>query len=154
VPISGLTRIEATKKIEGLYRKELLKDPIIELKIVNLKVTLFGEVGNQGNLPLLKDNTTLVEMIGQAGGLTAAANEKNVKIIRGSGANKTVTEIDMGDINSISDPRAILQNGDIIYVSQNKQAIRTNKLQNFNTIVQPALVILNTALLILTLSRQ
>jgi polysaccharide export outer membrane protein len=29
LPVSGLTRVEATKKIEELYRKELLKDPII-----------------------------------------------------------------------------------------------------------------------------
>ena len=152
VPIAGLTRIEATKKIEGLYRKDLLKDPIIELKITNLKVTIFGEIGAQGNFPLVKDNTTLVEIIGQAGGLKPTANEKTIKIIRGTGNNKTVTEIDMSNINSISDPRAILQNGDIIYIAQNKRAIRTDNLQNLTTIVQPALILLNTALIIYTLS--
>ncbi|MGZ3819799.1 MAG: polysaccharide biosynthesis/export family protein, partial [Mucilaginibacter sp.] len=40
VQIEGLTRAEAAKKVEALYRKTLLKDPIIELKIVNLKVTI------------------------------------------------------------------------------------------------------------------
>jgi polysaccharide export outer membrane protein len=153
VPVSGLTRVEATKKIEELYRKELLKDPIIELKIVNLKVSLFGEVIAPGNFPLLKDNTTLVELIGQAGGLTANANEKNIKIIRGEGQTKTATEIDLGDVRSISDPRTFLQNGDVIYVSQNKRAVRNDKFLTLSTIIQPVTLLLSTVLIIFTLKR-
>jgi len=154
IRVAGLTRPQATKLIEDLYRKSLLKDPIIELKIVNLKITLLGEVKTQGNFPILKDKTTLVDMIGQAGGLTPAANEKNIKIIRGTGKIQNVTEIDLSNINSLSDPRAFLQNGDIVYVAQNKRAIRAENLQNFSTWVQPALLLLNTALIIFTLSRQ
>jgi polysaccharide export outer membrane protein len=70
IKVAGLTRPEAAKQIEDLYRKSLLKDPIIEVKIVNLKITLLGEVKAQGNYTLTKDRTTLVEMIGEAGGLT------------------------------------------------------------------------------------
>jgi len=154
IQVAGLTRTQATKLIEDLYRKSLLKDPIIELKVINLKVTLLGEVKSPGNFPILKDNTTLVELIGQAGGLTPAANEKNIKIIRGKNKTQNVTEIDLSNLNSLSDPRTLLQNGDIIYVAQNKRAIRTDNLQNFNTWVQPALLLLNTALIIFTLSRQ
>lgn len=76
VQVVGLTRLEATKKIEDLYRKTLLKDPIIELKIVNLKITLLGEIHAQGNYPLVKDKTTLIEIIGEAGGLTDKADPK------------------------------------------------------------------------------
>jgi polysaccharide export outer membrane protein len=154
VQVAGLSRTEATKLIEGLYRKSLLKDPIIELKVVNLKVTLLGEVKVPGNFPILKDNTTLVELIGQAGGLTPAADEKKIKIIRNKDKVQNVSEIDLSDISSLSDPRILLQNGDIIYVAQNKRTIRTENLQNFNTWVQPALLLLNTALIIFTLSRQ
>ncbi|WP_162499831.1 polysaccharide biosynthesis/export family protein [Mucilaginibacter terrigena] len=154
VQVAGLTRTQATKLIEDLYRKSLLKDPIIELKVVNLKVTLLGEVKAPGNFPIVKDNTTLVEIIGQAGGLTPAANEKNIKIIRGKGKVQHVTEIDLSNLNSLSDPRSILQNGDIIYIAQNKRAIRTDNLQNFNTWIQPTLLLLNTALLIFTLGRR
>ncbi|QXV67092.1 polysaccharide export protein [Mucilaginibacter achroorhodeus] len=154
VQVAGLTRTQAAKMIEDLYRKNLLKDPLIELKVTNLKVTLLGEVKSPGNIPLLKDNTTLVEIIGQAGGLTPAASEKDVKIIRGKGKGQKVHLIDLSDLNSISDPRTVMQNGDIIYVAQNKRAIRTENLQNFNTWAQPALLLLNTALIIFTLSRQ
>lgn len=154
VAVVGLTRTQASKLIEDLYRKNLLKDPIIELKITNLRVTLLGEIKGQGNFPLVRDKTTLIEMIGQAGGLTEKANISNVKIIRGDQKNPQVTYVDLRDIQSINDPRAVLQNGDIVYIAQNKRAIRNDNLQNASSIVQPMLLLLSTALLVLSLSRR
>ena len=151
VPVAGLTRVDAQKLIESLYRKELLKDPIIDLKIVNLKVTVLGEIRGQGNYVLTKDKTTLVELIGEAGGLTERANEKNIKIIRGTEKNPKVTEINLDNINSINNPVSILQSGDIIYIAQNKRASRSDNLQNFSTIFQPVLILFNTALILFTL---
>ncbi len=151
IHVVGLTRTEAMKLIEDDYRKDVLKDPIIDLKIINLKVTLLGEVKAQGNYPLLKDKTNLVEMIGAAGGLTDRANEKNIKIIRGDPKNPQITEVDLSKTGTLADPRLILQNDDIIYIAQNKRAVKNDQLQNINTTLQPALIILNTALIIYTL---
>jgi polysaccharide biosynthesis/export protein len=153
VQIAGLTRSEAQKLVKELYHKMLLNDPIIELRITNLKVTLLGEVKEQGNVPLTKDRTTLTEVIGQVGGLTAFANEKNIKIIRGTSKNPNVTIINLNDLQSINDPRTILQNGDIIYVAQSKRAARNDNLQNFTAIFQPLSLLLNTLVIIFTLSR-
>lgn len=154
VSVLGLTRQEAATKIEELYKKSLLKDPIIELKIVNLKVTILGEIKAQGNYPLIKDKTTLIEVIGEAGGLTDKSNEKNVEIIRGNPAHPSVKRIDLSNLNSISDPATVMQNGDIIYIAQNKRAIQTDKVSTFTTIIQPALIIFNTILIIFTLARR
>jgi polysaccharide export outer membrane protein len=153
IQVGGLTRVEAEKLVEGLYRKILLKDPIIELIIVNLKVTVLGEIKTQGNYQLTKDKTTLVELIGQAGGLTDQADVKDVKIIRGNEKNPQVTNIDLSNISSIYAQNTILQSGDIIYIAQNKRAARSGNLQNFSILVQPALLLFNTALIIFTLIR-
>lgn len=154
VHVAGLTRLEAQKLIGDLYRKTFLKSPIIELKIVNLKVTVLGEMKGQGDFPLIRDKTTLVELIGQAGGLTEKADETNIKIIRGSQKDPQVTVIDLSNIESINDPRAILQNGDIIYVGKNNRATRNEKIQNFSLIFQPAILLFNTALIIVSLIRR
>jgi len=154
VQVEGLTRTEAQKKVEGVYRDSVLKNPIIELKIVNLKVTLLGEVKAQGNIPLVKDKTTLVEVIGEAGGLTDKANETNIKIIRGDEKNPKVIIANLNDIKSINDPNNVLQNGDIIYISQNKRAVRNDNLQNFSTVISPVLILFNTALIIFSLVRK
>ena len=154
VQVEGLTRQEASDKIEELYKKSLLKDPIIELKIFNLKITILGEVKTPGNYPLIKDKTTLIELIGEAGGLTDKANEANVEIIRGDPAHPSVSRIDLSNIRSLSNPDGILQNGDIIYIAKNNRAIQTDKITTFSTIIQPALIVLNTVLIIFTLARR
>lgn len=152
VKIAGLQRNEAAKHIEMLYRREL-RDPIIELKITNLKVTLIGEVKNQGNYNLVKDQTSLIEMIGTAGGITDKGNGKNVKIIRGNSNTQETATFDLSDVKTLSDPRIILRNNDIIYVAQHKKAIRSEKLQSISAILQPVITLLNTVLIIHTLTR-
>jgi len=152
VKVEGLKRYDAAKHIENLYRKEI-KNPIIELKIVNLKVTVLGEVKTQGSYALVKDRTSLIEMIGEAGGLTERANSKNVRIIRGGMKNQQVIDLDLSNLNTLSDPRIILKNEDIIYITQNKQAVRSTKVTGFSAILQPIILLLNTALIIYTITR-
>jgi len=152
VVVGGLSRVEAAMKIEGLYRQTVIKDPIIEVKLINLKVTVFGEVHSPGNYPLINDRTSLVEILGQAGGLTDKGNEKQIKIIRNSTTNPQTYIVNLSEVSSLTNPASVLQNHDIIYVAQNKRAIRNDKFQNITTIMQPALLLMNTALIIYTLS--
>lgn len=154
VEVAGLTKMQAARKIEELYKKNLLKDPIIDLKIINLKVTVLGEVRTQGNYLLLKDKTTLVDILGEAGGLTDKANEKTVQIIRGDKAHAQIITADLNNIRTLANPELNLQNNDIIYVSQNKRALRNESQQNVSSIFQSALVFLNTALIIYTLTKK
>jgi len=152
IKIAGYTRIEAQKLVEDAYRKNVLVNPVIELKIVSLKITMLGEIKVQGNYLLTKDHAKLIEMIGLAGGITEKADETNVKIIRGNEKTPKIILVDLGNIQSINDPRTILQNGDIVYIAQNKRAVRTDNQQTFlNTVFQPALLLFNTALIIFTL---
>jgi polysaccharide export outer membrane protein len=154
VKVAGLTRVEARKYIEELYGKDFLKSPLFDLKIINLKVSVFGEVKAPGNFSLTKDKTTLIEVIGEAGGLTDKADEKTVKIIHSGRQNPTTEIVDLSNIKSLTDPRIVLQNNDVIYISQNRKAIRSDNIQNFSTIIQPVLIVLSTALLIITLARR
>lgn len=112
---------------------------------------MLGEIRVQGNYPLVKDKTSLVELIGAAGGLTERADEKTIKIIRGDPKNPQITQVDLSNVKTLADPRIILQNNDIIYIAQNKRAIKNDQLQNVTTTLQPGLIILNTALIIYTL---
>lgn len=154
IQVAGLTRVEAEKMIEGLYHKVLLKDPIIEVKVANLTITLFGEVRTPGNLPLVKDRTTLVQMLGAAGGLTDNANEKDIKIIRGDHNNPQVIQVDLSNIKSINDPRTILQSGDIVYVEKNRRAVRNEKLTNVTQIVQPLMFLFSVIAVVYTFAHR
>lgn len=153
VPVAGMTRVEARNYIENLYRKTL-KDPLFDLKITNLKVLIFGELKGTTPVMLTHDNTTLMEVIGQAGGLTEKADSKNIKIIRSGQKYPRTDIIDLTDIKTLTDPRIIMQNNDIVVAPQNKRAVRAEKLQDFSTLASPVLLIFNTVLIVLSLSRR
>lgn len=153
VPIVGLTRKEATLKLQQIYEKDQLKKPIIEVSIVNVKVTLLGEFSNQGNYLLERDNTNLIEIIGQAGGITKEADPKTLKIIRGDKSRPETIYVNLNDINSLASKKLILQNNDIIVIQPTKNVVLSQKLQSFNNIVQPLLVVINLAVLIFTFTR-
>lgn len=153
VSVVGLTRKEATLKLQQIYEKDQLKKPIIEVSIVNVKVTLLGEFGNQGNYLLERDNTNLIEIIGQAGGITKEADPKTLKIIRGDKSRPEIIYVNLNDINSLASRKLILQNNDIIVIQPTKNVVLSQKLQSFNNIVQPLLVVINLAVLIFTFTR-
>ncbi|MGY3053539.1 polysaccharide export outer membrane protein [Pedobacter sp. UYEF25] len=154
VAVAGLTRGEAAAKVQEIYSQKLLKDPIIELSVVNLKVTLLGEFGKQGNYLLEKDNTSLIDILGEAGGITKNADPKSLKIIRGDRSNPEIIYVNLSDINSLASKKLILQNNDIIVLQQTKNAVSSDRLQSFNNIIQPLLVVVNLAVLIFTITRR
>ncbi|PAW92349.1 hypothetical protein CKK33_02110 [Mucilaginibacter sp. MD40] len=154
VKVAGLTKLEAAKKIQGLYARTVLKNPIIDLRIMNLKVSVFGEVRSPGSYMLTSDKTNLIDVLAQAGGLTEKGDEKKIKIVRGGMTDPQVLFFDLNDFRTVSNPAIIMQSQDIIYVAQNRRAIKNEKMQDFSTIVQPGLLFLNTALLIFTIARK
>ena len=149
VQIAGLTRIEAAKHIEELYKKEIVKHPLIDVKIVNLQVTILGEVKAPGNYPLVKDRNTLIEMIGNAGGFTEVADQKDVKIIR----DTMLTKIDLNNFNSIAGQRTIVQTNDVIIIGKNQKTLQKENLQNIITTAQPFLILLSTILVVLSITK-
>lgn len=153
VEVSGLSRREAAIKIQDLYAKQLLRDPIIELSVINLKVTLLGEFSRQGNFLLERENTTLIDIIGEAGGINKTADPKTLKIIRGDRSHPEIIYVNLNDINSLASKKLILQNNDIIVLQQTKNSALSEKLTSVNSIVQPFLVVVNLAVLIFTLTR-
>jgi polysaccharide export outer membrane protein len=153
VNIVGLTRREAAEKLQKIYEISL-KKPIIDVTIVNVKVTLLGEFGTQGNFLLERDNTTLIDIIGKAGGInTKTADPKTLKIIRGDRTNPEIIYVNLNDINSLASRKLILQNNDLIILQPTKNAALTDKLTGFNNILQPLLVIINLGLLIFTFTK-
>ena len=153
IDVVGLTRREAAAKLQEIYKEKLLKDPILEVNIVNLKVTLLGEFARQGNFLLEKDNTTLIDIIGESGGITKNADPKTLKIIRGDRSSPEIIYVNLNNINSLASKKLILQNNDLITLQPTKSTALNEKLQSISNLVQPLLVVINVALLILTITK-
>jgi len=112
-----------------------------------------GEFNKKGNFLLERENTNLIDILGEAGGITKTADPKTLKIIRGDKANPEIIYVNLNEVNSLASKKLVLQNNDIIYIQSTKGAALSERLQSFNSIIQPLLVIVNLAVLIFTLSK-
>jgi polysaccharide export outer membrane protein len=151
--LGGLSIGKATEMVNKLYEKSLLQNPIITLTIANQKVTLLGEFKQPGNFPLLKDQTHLIEMVGNAGGLLHEANKKRIKIIRGDLENPQILIVNLANVSSLSDKRLFLQNNDVIYAEPTQQAQRAENNGNKQSIVSIALAAVNILLVIYNIAK-
>lgn len=153
VELKGLTVEEARKKVEDLYGKLLLKNPIIDLKVVNYQITLLGESSKPGNYFLERENINLIELLGKSGGLLPSSNPKKIKIIRGDRNNPEIIYVNLQDINSLGNEKLILQNNDIVYITPKGLSNISEGIKNYSAIIQPVFLVLNGVLLIYTLGR-
>jgi polysaccharide export outer membrane protein len=148
VKVEGLNKEQAKDKIEKLYSETLFKNPIIELTINSLKVTLLGAFTAEGNFILENPRTDLIDMIGKAGGISDEANVKKIRIIRGKRDNPELIVVDLSNINTLSNSKLILQDGDIIIAEKNKFALFSKNLSGILTIASVATLLLNSYLII------
>ena len=151
VLIGGLNRQEAQNKIQQLYAASLFKNPIIELRINSLQVTLLGAFNAPGNIILENEDYDLIDIIGKAGGVSDNANIKQIRIIRGNRANPELILVNLANVNTLASPKLKLQDGDIIIAEDNKFSVFIKGVQNFNNISSIGLVLLNTYLIIRSL---
>lgn len=153
VYVLNLTRKEATEKIQELYKKNYFNNSpntIIDVSVIAPKVTILGEVGIQGTYVLSNENTSLVELLGMAGGLNVEADPKNLKIIRGDKSNPEIIYVNLQRLQSLGNSKVILQNKDVIYVDSDKKISKYEKSQSGFGIFQSVFVLISTGLLIFT----
>ncbi len=115
VKIGGLTLSEA-ETIVAERLAEYVKNPIVEIRVLNREVTILGEVNAPGNYLLEKELNTLIEYIGKAQGLNFYANAEKVQVVR----DNISYEIDLTTLSSFAEKNIYLQARDIIYVPSKK----------------------------------
>lgn len=143
VQISGMTLREAEKMLEEKYTLYFNK-PFVQLKVTNNRVIIFpgGQGGSATVLTLLNSNTTLLEAIALAGGITDGKAHR-VKLIRGAAQNPQIYLIDLSSIEGYKQGNIILQANDIIYIDS-----RDRVAQRILEGITPYLTLVTTALLI------
>jgi len=92
----------------------------------NRRVVVFpGGGGDARIVELDNNNTTLLEVLGTAGGLSNRGNAKKVKVFRyGPNRERLVYQFDMSDISGLKYADMLMQGDDVIYVQTNPELVR------------------------------
>ncbi|MCG2791923.1 MAG: polysaccharide export protein [Weeksellaceae bacterium] len=97
-----------------------IKDPGVNIKMANFKVTVLGEVNRSGVIPIPDGQpTTILNVIGLAGDLTIYGQRENVLLVRNVDGETTKHYIDLTDAELFNSPYYYVKQNDVIYVSPN-----------------------------------
>ncbi len=124
IKAAGLTKLELKDYItKAILDKKLLIDPIVNVRLLNFKVTVLGEVLRPTVVTAPNEKISLLEALGLAGDLTIYGKRENVLLIRELNGKKQVRRIDLTSRNFFVSPYYYLQPNDIIYVEPTKAKI-------------------------------
>ena len=139
--IGGLARTEATEFLKEKL-SEYLKNPIVNIRLVNFTITILGEVRNPGTFVLEDEKVSLAEALGYAGDLTIQGRRDNVLLIRENNGKKQYAQFDLTSIKVLNNENYYLAQDDVIYVTPNKARIRSSTYnQNTGLIISVASVL-------------
>ncbi|HQV00946.1 MAG: polysaccharide biosynthesis/export family protein [Bacteroidia bacterium] len=121
VKIKDLTKQEAEKLVEEKYAI-YYKNPFSIITVINRRVMVFTGTGGRGTVVNLKnENTTLIEALAAAGGVTETGKAYKIKLVRGDTRNPQIMLIDLSTVEGLKQSNLLLQANDIIYVEPTPQ---------------------------------
>jgi polysaccharide export outer membrane protein len=155
-PVIGKLKIVglSPEELRVLLREKLadyLKNPIINIRLVNFTVSILGEVNRPGTYQINGEEITIMEALGLAGDMTIKGMRRNVLVIRDFDGTKVYYRIDLTSKNATKSPVYYLTQNDVVYVEPNQSAITASSLDNRATIaVSIASVLITSTVLLLT----
>ncbi|RZK42728.1 MAG: sugar transporter [Hymenobacter sp.] len=119
VKLAGLTKEQATSKMITEI-KQHIKDPTVNIRFLNFRITVIGEVNKPSSFTIPTERVNLVEALALAGDMTPYGKRENVLIIRESDGVRTTTRVNLNDKEVLNSPYYYLQQNDIMYVEPAK----------------------------------
>jgi len=117
--VSGLTTEQVGKQLTTNLLN-YLKSPIVNVRILNFKISVLGDVLKPDVYTIQNDHINVVEALSLAGDLTITAKRTNVLLIREENGKRQFFVIDLTKKDLFDSPYYYLHNNDIIYVDPDK----------------------------------
>lgn len=120
--IKGLTTMEIRERLK-LALQPFLKDPTVNVRVMNLKVSILGEVARPGTFNIPDTKISLPEALSLAGDLTINAKRNNVLIIREENGKRSYAKLDLRKSEVLGSPYYYLKPNDVVYVEPSRTRI-------------------------------
>ena len=155
-PVLGELSVKdkTTKDLEN-YIKKLLFDggylinPSVNVRLLNAKVTILGEVNNPGTFSFTENNISFLQALGLAGDLTINGSREDLVVLRRLDGVQTTARIDLTSANFLSGPYQMVKPNDVIVVNPNSAKLKTaGYVGNVSTILGITSLLLSSIILL------
>ncbi|KIA95953.1 sugar transporter [Pedobacter kyungheensis] len=125
LPVVGNVRLEGLtiEQAQNTISRELdkyVKKPVVDVQLVNFKVTVIGEVNRPSNFTVQGDNINLLQALGMAGDMTVYGKRDNVLVIREQNGQRVMKRLNLNNQDVMNSPFFFLKQNDIVYVEPDK----------------------------------
>jgi polysaccharide biosynthesis/export protein len=127
IKVGSLTTSQAAQKIQNALNDYVSKTSIT-VKFIDNKVSVLGEVRNQGVYSFSQDKINIYEALALSGGLTQYGNRKNIILIRQEGDKVIHHKLNLSDSKVASKDYYYIFPNDVIVVEPLKSI--TSSYQN------------------------
>jgi polysaccharide export outer membrane protein len=144
VKVEGLSTNEARVMIEAkLQSGKFLTKPIVNLRLVNFKISILGDVARSGVYPVQSERITVIEALSMAGDLNITAKRNDVLLIRENQGKRQQIRLDLQSKELFNSPYYYLQNNDVLVVTPGsaKYASVDSSYRNVSLIISALSVI-------------
>jgi polysaccharide export outer membrane protein len=130
IKLAGLTKEEAADKLTNEIKKSV-KNPTVNVRFLNFKITVIGEVNRPATFTVPTEKITVLEALGLAGDMTAYGRRENVLLIREKEGVRSAVRVDFTNKDLLSSQYFYLQQNDVVYVEPVKAKELQSSSSNF-----------------------
>ncbi len=139
-PVLGTIQVagKTTQELEAFLKTTLeqgghLVSPTVNVRLLNGKVTILGEVSRPGTYGFTEQNISVLQALGLAGDLTIRGKRKEVLLIREEAGQRSYTTIDLTQTAWFDSQYYYIRPNDVIVVNPN-----TARVKNAGFVSEPA----------------
>lgn len=132
VKVAGLTTSQAREAIKQ-KASVFYKEPIVNVRLANFKVTILGEVLRPGNYLVASEKATVLDALGLAGDMTVYGKRENVMLLRREEGKQRVVRMNLNSTDLIGSPYYYLRQGDVVYVEPTKSKAAASDISMVRT---------------------
>lgn len=148
------TSEQTTAQLEQTIKDKLvdgghLVNPTVNVRLINAKFTVLGEVNQPGTYTFVEQNITLLQALGYAGDLTINGKRNDILLTREVDGVRKVTHIDITSASFMNSEYYFVKPNDVIVVNPNEPRIKNaGFVGNVGTILTIASLALSVTILL------
>jgi polysaccharide biosynthesis/export protein len=123
VSVAGKNRGEIEQQLKSSL-SEFIRDVVVDVRIMNFKVTVIGAVNNPGVYSIQDERVTIPQALGLAGDLSLDGNRNKIMVLREEDGKQKVGHIDLTQTEFFSSEYYFLKQNDIIYVEPSLKGVK------------------------------
>ncbi len=134
IKLAGMTQPQAARMLENMY-SEYVKDPSINLQVVNKRAYIIGEVKSPQAVTMDRDISTIFEMLSYAGGFTDSAQKDNIIVLsHNEEGYATLRRIDLTSFDAVATANIYIKPNDVIYIPPDSWKVYNLNSYNFTSV--------------------